>query len=229
MIVGNWKMNGAPGSASALAKAIAAEKSSAEIVLCPPFTLLSEVSAAVKNSGVALGAQDCHFEREGAYTGDISASMLAASGCKYVIVGHSERRTRHGETSDLVAKKAEAAQAAGLTPIICIGETLAEREAGKAESVVKTQLLASIPAKGAFILAYEPVWAIGTGKTATVKDIEAMHAHIKGLAPAGISVLYGGSVNSGNAKEILSARGVNGALVGGASLKAEEFIKILGS
>ncbi len=265
-------MNGTPETARALTEAILSCKTKARVVVCPPATLLSAIT------GVAKGGQDCSSEASGAFTGDISATMLKEAGCDYVIVGHSERRQQHGETDALVRAKAVQAAAAGLVPIICIGETLAEREAGRAFEVVESQVRGSFPPpkggrvaegrEGAtsaqdntpsrstkdmqdacpsratsplkgevispqFILAYEPVWAIGTGKTPTAEDIRAMHTHIlavaareTGLAQSQISVLYGGSGKSGNAKEILAIDGVAGVLVGGASLVAEEFCSI---
>lgn len=234
-------MHGDPDMARALAKAAAvqAEKSraTAKVVLCPPATLLHEVSASLSNDTVQTSGQDCSPHAEGAYTGDVSATLLKHAGCSYVIVGHSERRTHHRETSDEVQAKATAAMAAGLVAIICIGETDSERVAGKAEMVVGEQVRKSIPkeaGEGNFILAYEPVWAIGTGKTPTGDDIKQMHAYIisqaseaTGLAPGQISVLYGGSVKASNAKEILATEGVSGVLVGGASLKADEFNAII--
>lgn len=243
LIAGNWKMHGDAETATALAKAVASFSAgppmAVEIVLCPPFPLIQVAAQAVAGSTVKLGGQDCHAEAEGAHTGDVSAPMLKSLGCTYVITGHSERRIHHRETSGDVGRKAAAAIAAGLVPIICVGETQAERDGGKAESVVAAQIGESLPkscSKGNFVLAYEPVWAIGSGKTPTAHDIAAMHAHIlsvaakqTGLANGEISVLYGGSVKAANAKEILSIEGVGGVLVGGASLKAEEFCKIIAS
>jgi triosephosphate isomerase len=233
-IVGNWKMHGTPESARELARAIAAcpLPSGVKVVICPPATLFSVVAFAE----VPMGGQDCSAEAEGAFTGDISASMLKEAGCDYVIVGHSERRHYHDETNEDVRNKATQAIAAGLIPIVCIGETAAERDAGNAKKVVGAQVAESLPkfaGEDNVILAYEPVWAIGTGKTPKPEDIRAMHAHIlavaaheTGLAPSQISVLYGGSVKSANAQEILALNGVSGVLVGGASLKADEFCKI---
>lgn len=241
-VVGNWKMHGDPELAEALAKGVVSFSAGpplpVNVVLCPPFVLLPKVAQTIGSSAVKLGAQDCHAEKEGAFTGDIAAPMLKNAGCEYVIVGHSERRIHHRETSGDVNKKAAAAIAAGLIPIICIGETRVERDAGQAEAVVLKQIAESLPkscADGNFLLAYEPVWAIGTGKTPSVNDIQVMHAHVlaaakqTGLANNRISVLYGGSVKAANAKEILSIEGVGGVLVGGASLKAEEFCKIIAS
>jgi triosephosphate isomerase len=236
LIVGNWKMNGEPVGAKSLATAVAgaAAQSPHTVALCPPATLLSLVGDAIKATPVKLGGQDCSPHAEGAYTGDISAVMLKNTGCSYVIVGHSERRAGHGETDATVNAKAQAALKAGLIPIICIGETLAQREAGRAEAVVASQLQHSIPACQSAVLAYEPVWAIGTGKTATNEEIGQMHQFIIaevtqrfGLAPAAVTVLYGGSVKSANAEAILAIDGVAGVLVGGASLKAEEFGAII--
>jgi triosephosphate isomerase len=197
------------------------------MVLCPPASLLSETGAQIANSGLFLGGQDCHTAASGAFTGDISAAMLKDIGCTYVILGHSERRQYHKEDDALIAAKATAAHAAGLISIICVGETDAERSAGQQNTIVQKQLKNALPAGGCTpentVIAYEPVWAIGTGKTASTADIAAMHAHIRGLVPAGMKILYGGSVKSSNAAEILSTPNVDGALVGGASLKADEF------
>lgn len=239
-IVGNWKMHGTPETASRLAGSIAAAGASlpaeAEIVLCPPALCIASVAAAVKGMRIAVGGQDCSAEEEGAFTGDISASMLKAVGCAYVIAGHSERRTHHRESSGDVRRKAARAMAAGLVPIICVGETAAEREAGETEAVVGRQVRESLPeeaGKSHFVLAYEPVWAIGSGRTPSADDIRAVHAQVRQVAaeatgrPAqSIEVLYGGSVKAANAKEILRIAGVAGVLVGGASLKAEEFCAI---
>lgn len=236
VIAANWKMNGSVAMAAALVPKVASYAASAgsrsEIVLCPPATLLAEVGRLMQGSFLALGAQDVSAHASGAYTGEISAGMLKEAGCRYVIVGHSERRQYHAESDALVKAKAEAALAAGLTPILCIGETLEERESGKAFEVVSAQLKRSLPTShqpptANFLLAYEPVWAIGSGKVPSSADIEAMHAHIGASAGAGAKILYGGSVNAGNAREILSIPGVDGVLVGGASLKAEEFCSII--
>ena len=236
IVVGNWKMQ---GSGDLIPAVIAAGMPPAgvAVVVCPPATLIGLVAAQLKHPDAAAGAQDCAAQESGAYTGDISARMLKEAGAKYVIVGHSERRTRHNETDDVVRQKAIQAMQAGLVPIICIGETEAERMTGQAEAVVGKQIQQSLPNEAKnkhFILAYEPVWAIGTGKTPTPQDIQHMHSTIAqaaaqrtGLAPAAISVLYGGSVNAGNAKAILALPGVAGVLVGGASVKPEEFGKII--
>lgn len=233
-IVGNWKMHGHQQIAEGLLASIASvsEQRDIQIVVCPPALLVSAVVAALKGTPVKTGGQDCHAQKEGAFTGDTSAEMLHAMGCRYVIVGHSERRSLHHETDADVHAKALQAMACGLTPIICIGETAVQREAGQAEAVVEKQLIDSIPAgKGQFLLAYEPVWAIGSGKTPTVIDISHMHRHINSVVSrhsGGLAgVLYGGSVKAANAAEILKADGVAGVLVGGASLKAEEFCGII--
>lgn len=239
LIAGNWKMNGSRESARALATAIAGvpARSGVMVVVCPPFALLDVVAAALRGSAVALGAQDCHTAAQGAFTGDVAAPLLAECGCGYVIVGHSERRQYHGETDAAVAAKALAAQAAGLIPILCVGETLAERDAGRAETVVAAQIAGSLagaldPAR--LVLAYEPVWAIGTGRVPAPADIAAIHQTARHslttrFAAAGddVPVLYGGSVKGGNAAELLAIAGVDGALVGGAALDAGEFAAII--
>ncbi len=242
LVAGNWKMNGLKASlgiAAEIARGLDADtRRKADVLICPPATLLHAMSAALIGTGVATGGQDCHASASGAFTGDISAAMLADSGASHVIVGHSERRTLRGETSAEVKAKAEAALAALLMPIICIGETLAEREAGKTIAVVKKQLRASLP-DGAggdqVVVAYEPVWAIGTGKTPTGSDVAEVHAEIRselgkllGKAEAAkVRVLYGGSVKPSNARELMALPNVNGALVGGASLQAADFLAIV--
>ena len=237
-IVGNWKMNGlAEGlaEARALAAALAAEPSLARVALCPPATLIHRLAAALAGTAIEVGAQDCHAEAGGAYTGDLAAAMLHDAGARIVILGHSERRDRHRETDAQVAAKVVAALRAGLEPIICVGETLAERQAGRAADVVRGQVEGSLPPelKGrTFAVAYEPVWAIGSGLTPTLEEIEAIHAEVRAAlvrfddnrtAP----ILYGGSVKPGNAVEILRVAEVGGALVGGASLKAADFLPII--
>ena len=208
------------------------------VVVCPPATLLAAVAAQGASSGIIAGGQDCHAQAFGAHTGDISAGMLADAGAQYVIVGHSERRTDHGETSDMVRAKAEAAIGSGLKPIICVGETEAQRDSGDAESVVATQLAASIPdaaEQHEVIVAYEPVWAIGTGRTPTLDEVGQMHNAIRarlvdrfGLSRGeSIRILYGGSLKPQNAREILNVENVNGGLVGGASLLAKDFYTII--
>ncbi|MEE9316998.1 MAG: triose-phosphate isomerase [Rhodospirillales bacterium] len=239
LIAGNWKMNGLQadgvGLASALVKLMEAESGPAfDLLVCPPFTLISKVGEAVDGSPVALGAQDCHATAKGAHTGDISAAMLADLGCRYVITGHSERRTDHGERDADVKAKAEAVLAQGLNAIICIGETESERDGGKTIDVVKTQLAGSLP-DGATavntVIAYEPVWAIGTGRTPSNEEAQEVHALIRaelssalGEDHAGeIRILYGGSMKPENARGLLSLPDVDGGLIGGASLKAEDF------
>ncbi len=241
MIAGNWKMNGLLADGVALAQEIKvdvkAKKRNCEFVVCPPFTLLGAVKKALKGCRVALGAQDCHFEEKGAHTGDISPEMLLDCGCTYVILGHSERRADHGETSELVCKKAKAAYKAGLKAIICIGETLAQREKGETIDICSKQILESVPNDATAadtVIAYEPVWAIGTGKTPTAQDVEDVHAAVRkvlakklGRAQANkMRILYGGSVKPSNAKELLSLPDVDGGLIGGASLKAADFMAI---
>ena len=244
LIAGNWKMNGLAsslGELTALKEALAQTPPSCEVLVCPPASLIAQANWHVKGA-FALGGQDCHPKDKGAFTGDISAEMLKDAGASYVIVGHSERRQYHGESDALVAAKAQAAWRAGLKAIICIGESLAERDAGTATHICRGQLDGSVPAGATAantVIAYEPVWAIGTGRTPTSPDIAAMHAHIRAcligklgaarLDAKAMLILYGGSVNPGNAAEILSLPEVGGALVGGASLKAADFIKIIGA
>jgi len=240
LIAGNWKMNGLPASARELASGIAGKSKAGgvlpEIALCPPSALIPLVAEELSGSPVRLGGQDCHMNENGAHTGDTSAVLLSELGCKYVIVGHSERRADHGETDEMVKLKALAAQHAGLVPIICVGETEAERNEGRTEQVISRQVAGSVP-EGAnadnVVIAYEPVWAIGTGRTATEEDIETAHAQIrvvfsKSAGPAEkLCILYGGSVKGANAGPILKTKGVNGALVGGASLKVDDFWAII--
>lgn len=234
LAAGNWKMNGLSADAAEialLAAKLVVRPVEADVLICPPATLLARLSVAFEGQGIAFGGQDCHAAPGGAHTGDISAAMIADAGGSYAIVGHSERRAGYGETDAAVAAKAAAAQSAGLTAIICVGETLAEREAGKALAVVDAQLVGSLP-DGATpentVIAYEPVWAIGTGRTPSNADIAEMHAAIRArLGNPGFRILYGGSVKPANAREILSLPNVDGALVGGASLKASDFDAIL--
>jgi triosephosphate isomerase len=240
LIAGNWKMNGLRADAMALARAVAdgvkqAGWTDREVLVCPPATLVSAIAEATQGTGLLVGGQDCHARASGAHTGEVSAEMLRDAGASHVIVGHSERRTDCGETDAIVRAKAEAAWRAGLLPIVCIGETLAEREAGKTLAVLQAQLEGSVPAGASaatLVVAYEPVWAIGTGKTPTTPEVAAAHAHIRkvlgGLLAdaAGVRLLYGGSVKGSNAAELLAAGDVDGALVGGASLKADEFLAI---
>lgn len=241
LIAGNWKMNGLRADGTALAAALAADDGAGagtDVLVCPPATLLAPVAQTLAGSRIAMGGQDCHAKASGAHTGDVSAAMLADAGCTHVILGHSERRQDHGETDATVRAKTVAARAAGLVAIVCVGETEAERTAGRHLDVVATQVAGSIPDDATAadtVVAYEPVWAIGTGKTATVADIAAMHAHIRRLLAARLAsgrdvrILYGGSVKPGNAAEIMAVADVDGALVGGASLKAEDFRAIVRS
>ena len=236
LVAGNWKMNGLLAAVGELQKIIAgAEKlGNVDVMVCPPATLLADFAAAARGSRVAIGAQDCSTVAAGAYTGDISAEMLKDAGAQAVIVGHSERRQYHGETDATVRDKALAVRRAGLAAIICVGETRAQRDAGHARAVVRAQLEGSLP-DGApdFAIAYEPVWAIGSGWTPTPRDVADMQGFIRQLVtlrygdPAqSIRILYGGSVKPSNAAELLAVDTVDGALVGGASLKAEEFLPI---
>ena len=237
LIAGNWKMNGTPESMEEFGRMIARAPEvttrGIDLLVCPPAVLISKFADRATVSKIAIGGQDCHPEEKGAHTGDISAEMLAACGASAVIVGHSERRADHGETDALVAAKAVAAQRAGLTAIVCVGETEAQRDAGETEAVVGTQLDGSVPATldpAKLVVAYEPVWAIGTGRTPSVEDVATVHAAIRAkLAerfPAHVAILYGGSVKPSNAAELLAVENVDGALVGGASLKAEDFLGI---
>jgi triosephosphate isomerase (TIM) len=232
LVAGNWKMNGLRADGASLARALveraasAGDKTDCELLVCPPATLIETVGGVLAASGIALGGQDCHPAPKGAYTGDISAEMLADLGCQYVILGHSERRQGHGETDSVVRDKILGAWRAGLVAILCVGETEPQRQAGSAIDIVASQLAESMPdnADAAnLVIAYEPVWAIGTGLTATTDDIAAMHAEIRTRVPPGSRILYGGSVNPGNAGAILSLTEVDGALVGGAGLKADDF------
>lgn len=240
LIAGNWKMNGLGASLEEFErlKTLLDEAGPVDcnVLLCPPSTLLHRAATMCQETMIVLGGQDCHPEVSGAYTGDVSAEMLADAGATYVIVGHSERRADHAETDELVQRKAKAAIDAGLTPVICVGETEAERAEGRANQVVGAQVQNSLPAYEGqgIVVAYEPVWAIGTGKTATTEDIADMHAHIRGILVGMLGtqgeaarILYGGSVKPGNAGEILAVRNVDGALVGGASLVAEDFFSII--
>ena len=240
LIAGNWKMNGLRASlAEAGAIAEGAAKSRARVAICPPSVLVHQMAELLADTAVVVGGQDVHWEPCGAFTGDISAEMLADAGAKMVILGHSERRTCHCETDELVAKKVEAALTVGLEPIVCVGETLEQRRAGAALAVVTGQARGSLPGALAgkrFAVAYEPVWAIGTGLTPTTSEIEEMHRAIRatlvdlfGEDGAGVPILYGGSVKPSNAEEILHAAEVGGALVGGASLKAADFLAIVGA
>lgn len=241
LVAGNWKMNGEKASKKevmALARKLAGKKKPAcDVLICPPATLVSLVKEAARGSKIAIGGQDCHAKESGAHTGDISAEMLKDAGATHVIVGHSERRADHGETDAAVRAKAEAAHRAGLTAIVCVGETEAERDAGATLKVIRSQLKGSLPDAAAAkttVIAYEPVWAIGTGRTPTPEDVARVHAAIRnvlearfGAEGAKMRILYGGSVKPANAKELMAVPNVNGALVGGASLKADDFWGII--
>ena len=236
LIAGNWKMNGLRDSLSELAPMaeLAAQLGDkVDVAVCPPFTLLAGAAQVLQNTRIALGGQDCHFAEKGAHTGCIAPHMLVDLCATYVILGHSERRADQGESDDLVRAKAEAAVKAGLIPIICVGETEAERLAGQAEAVVGRQLAGSIPAgadPAKLVVAYEPVWAIGTGRTPSVEDVAAMHGFIRsrlGQGAESIRLLYGGSVKPDNAIALMGAADVDGALVGGASLTAAQFNPII--
>jgi triosephosphate isomerase len=241
LIAGNWKMNGLRASLFEVEKLAshltAGGAPRCVVAICPPATLIAAMNRIAAPAGIVVGAQDCHPAASGAHTGDLSAPMLADAGAQLVIVGHSERRTDHGETDDLVRLKAKSVLAAGLTPIICVGETRAEREAGQADAVVSRQLAGSVPDEAAddeVVVAYEPVWAIGTGLTPTSADIAQMHKSLRdqlvrrfGEKGATIKLLYGGSLKPGNAEEILKIEHVNGGLVGGASLLADDLFAII--
>jgi triosephosphate isomerase (TIM) len=240
LIAGNWKMHGLAASldeARAIAGAVDVRPPGARVAICPPATLIQRMAEALAGSGVAVGGQDCHAEREGAFTGCVSAEMLADAGATLVILGHSERRRLYGETSEEVAAKVGAAFRAGLEPIVCIGETAEERDAGKALEVVLRQAVDSLPdaaGAAAYALAYEPIWAIGSGRTPSLAEIEDMHGAIRatvaarwGGAGSVPPILYGGSVKPENAAQILKAAEVGGALVGGASLTAAQFLPIV--
>ncbi|WP_399678079.1 triose-phosphate isomerase [Xenophilus sp.] len=240
LIAGNWKMNGSLAANEALVQALCAGvgQPGCDVAVCVPSPYLAQVQSLVAGSPIALGAQDVSAHAQGAYTGEQSAAMLKDFGVRYAIVGHSERRQYHGESDDAVAAKAGAALGAGITPIVCVGETLAEREAGHTEEVVRRQLAAVIHANGhcitEIVVAYEPVWAIGTGKTATPEEAQAVHAvlraqlhHAAGDGAARIRILYGGSMNAANAASLLAQPDVDGGLIGGASLKAPDFLQII--
>jgi triosephosphate isomerase len=236
LVAGNWKMNGSLAQLAELDAVAAAARanSGVDVAICPPFTLIAPAAA---RGGVTIGAQDVHPKDKGAHTGDVSAAMLKEAGAALVIVGHSERRADHGETSQLVRAKAEAAISTGLIAIVCVGETEAERDAGRAVAVVEEQLDGSVPPAATadqLVIAYEPVWAIGTGRTPTVEDVAEMHAAIRaclgslvGPAAERVRILYGGSVKPSNAAELMAVANVDGALVGGASLTAADFVPIV--
>ena len=240
LIAGNWKMNGSLAANAALIGELLAGigQPACDVAVCVPAVYLAQVQLLLAGQGgIALGAQDVSQHESGAYTGDVSAAMLKELGARYVIVGHSERRRYQGETDAQVAVKAQRALAAGLTPIVCVGETLREREQGETESVVSRQLSAVIQLNGErladLVVAYEPVWAIGTGRTATPEQAQAVHAALRALLAAadlqaaGVRILYGGSMNAGNAAELLAQPDIDGGLIGGASLKARDFLKII--
>lgn len=239
LIAGNWKMNGGLAANEALVHAMLAGigQPQAEVALCVPAPYLAQLQSLLQGSAIAWGSQDVSEHEQGAYTGEVSAAMLRDFACRYAIVGHSERRQYHGETDEVVAAKAQRALAAGITPIVCVGETLAQREAGETESVVKRQLAAVIHAVGhcitEIVVAYEPVWAIGTGKTATPDMAQAVHAVLRAqLAaattnPKRVHILYGGSMNAANAASLLAQPDIDGGLIGGASLKAPDFLQIV--
>ncbi len=242
IVAGNWKMHGSRAENTRLVDELLAAfpaRGAAECVVCPPFVYLQDVARALRDSAIGLGAQDVCAEAQGAFTGEVSAAMLKDVGCAYVIVGHSERRTLYGEGDQLTARKFAAAQARGLIPILCVGEQLAERESGRTEEVVARQLEAVLQLCGAAsleqaVIAYEPVWAIGTGRNATPEQAQDVHAFIRARIAArdakiaaSARILYGGSVKAGNAAELFAQPDVDGGLIGGASLKADEFLAIL--
>lgn len=242
IIAGNWKMNKSVGEATELANAIKMDLANfgdADVVLCPPFTSIPAVCDAVQDSQIKVGAQNMHWEASGAFTGEISAAMLRDLYCRYVILGHSERRSYCGETDAIVNKKVKAALAAHLNPIVCIGETLEERDSGRAQEVVRSQVMGSMADLGAdlgkLVLAYEPVWAIGTGRTATPEQAQEMHALIRNTLEtmsdsamaSGIRIQYGGSMKPENAGELLGQPDIDGGLIGGAALDALSFVKIV--
>jgi len=237
LVIGNWKMHGSRAANEPLLAAVAQGRPYAcDVAVCVPFPYLAEVALAFAGGDLRWGAQDCSAHEQGAYTGEVSAAMLAEFGCRYAIVGHSERRQYHRESDQLVADKAKAALARGVTPIVCVGESLAQRDAGDTDEVVKRQLSAVIHTlahcAGEIVVAYEPVWAIGTGRTATPEQAQAVHALLRAQLHAATGhaqrtrILYGGSVKPDNARALFAQPDVDGALVGGASLKADEFIAI---
>lgn len=237
LIVGNWKMNGRLTSGLTLAKSLADQALAHaplpyDLVVCPPATLLWPVAESLMGSPVKLGAQTCHQANHGAYTGDISAGMLADLGCQYVILGHSERRTAYNETNESIARRITAAQLAGLTVILCVGETQEEKASGRTEAVVEAQLRASLPEKvqtSRLAIGYEPIWAIGSGEQPTLEEIERVHRTLRralGAAGEGVPIIYGGSVTPGNAAKLLASAEIDGALVGSASLNGDGFWEI---
>ena len=237
LVVGNWKMHGHHAANEALLEALrTAGPLPCDVAVCPPLPYLAQAAERLARSAISWGAQDCSAHEQGAYTGEVSAAMLADFDCRYAIVGHSERRTLHHESDQLVADKAQAALAKGITPIVCVGETLAQREAGETEAVVKRQLSAVIHALGhcvgEMVVAYEPVWAIGTGRTATPEQAQAVHALLRAQLHAAtpragqMKLLYGGSVKPDNAASLFAQPDIDGGLIGGASLKAADFLAI---
>ena len=243
LIAGNWKMNGLKAATAEFEAMLAGAgqvAAKADLLVCPPATLIAAFAEQARGSkSLAVGAQDCHPKASGAHTGDISAEMLADAGASAIIVGHSERRADHGESDQLVRQKAEAAWRAGLTAIVCIGETQQQRDAGQTLDICRRQLSGSLPDRATsdnLVVAYEPVWAIGTGLTPTIADVEQIHRFIRELLTARFNaegtrmrILYGGSVKPSNARELMAVANVNGALIGGASLKASDFLAIAGS
>lgn len=244
VIAGNWKMNNdlteTQNLISKITSGLSGKNYNCEVIICPPFTSLSEAGSLIKDTPVKLGAQNMYFMENGAYTGEVSAQMLKSAGCEYVILGHSERRTIFKETDGLINEKIKAALKSGLKPIFCIGETLEEREMGKEKDVLKTQLSGgldeiSLDQMKNIIIAYEPVWAIGTGKTASPEQAEEMHGFIREYikddftpeTAENLIIQYGGSVKPDNARELLSQKDIDGALIGGASLKADSFLSII--
>jgi len=243
IVAGNWKMNKTASDAVTLVNGLKADLGSmdkVDVVVCPPFTALSAVVQALKGTKIAVGAQNMHWEKSGAFTGEISAEMLRELGVHYVILGHSERRTYFHETDEMVNRKTKAALAAGLRPIVCVGETLEQREAGKMASVVETQVRGSLAGLSpadllATVVAYEPVWAIGTGRTASPAQAQEVHALIRGVLKSladehvaqSVRIQYGGSVKGSNAKELFGQQDIDGGLIGGASLEAKSFIEIV--
>ncbi|MCP3470204.1 triose-phosphate isomerase [Bradyrhizobium sp. CCGUVB1N3] len=239
LIAGNWKMNGLKASAAefdAMLTSAAEVAAKADLLVCPPATLIAAFAAKTAGKKIAVGAQDCHPKASGAHTGDVAAEMLVDAGASAIIVGHSERRADHGESDDLVRQKAEAAWRAGVIAIVCVGETQGQRDAGQTLDILRGQLSLSLPDGSKadnLVVAYEPVWAIGTGLTPTAKDVEQIHGFIRELLisrfrdeGAKMRILYGGSVKPSNAAELMAVKNVNGALVGGASLKAADFLAI---
>jgi triosephosphate isomerase len=237
LVVGNWKMHGSrAANAELLSGILAARPFTADVAVCAPFVFLSEVAATLAATDMRWGAQDLSAHEQGAYTGEVSANMLRELGCRYALVGHSERRAYHAESDELVAQKAQAALGKGVTPIVCVGETLAERDAGQTETVVKRQLAAVIHklahCAAEMVVAYEPVWAIGTGRTATPEQAQAVHAVLRSQLQAAtghgerMTILYGGSVKPDNAATLFAQADIDGGLIGGAALKAADFVAI---